>query len=832
MCGLIRALIRRGYTLLNLPGDYSVIRNQGGLALELSRISGDRGGESLSLGLLDILSRMEGKNAEALELAGRELAIAREAGDPDVLAWALYNMARLDSMDPVNGRQTEEARYREVLRLRDQVTDELVLVRALTLLSQLLYYRGEYVPARALADESLELAEALGDPVGACNDSTQIGDIYGENQDHEMALQWFQRAEAIARTNHLRTLPVVLIKQADSFNVLGQGAKRDALIEEAMAIAVALDDKVIQAKIESVYAELLLRRGQFEEAECRMRRAWDVFRMGEAIYLFPYIEAHLAHGNYASALRIAYEQLANFEAPSWEVLALTLAGQAHKALGNREQALASFLDAAAIASAEYSATAGEEERKIGWFKDGATAYRNAADLLLHDGRVEEAFHDADSAKGGLLASLIQRRDDSSGELSPEERLEEARLRKRMTNLNVRAADAVAIRDARADYDSFRDGIQARHRRVRSSNEFSETPPLTAIASTLGRDTAIVEYLVMDDHADVFVVRPGAAVVTRTIRITKNDLSRRVADLRARISRRDFAFADRARELYELLVAPIRSEVASQQTLCIIPDDVLWDVPFAALMNRGGHYLVEEFAVVYAASAGVRVTTATAPRPSAGNRRFEIGVFANPTLIAGDRERIKAYYRDADVGDLPDAEREAKELSSVFPAAERRLYLERTATEERLKREANRFRVLHFAAHAIADDTTPMYSRILLARTPEDGEDGFLEAQEISALPIDADLVVLSACDTARGEIAPGAGMVGLSWAFFVAGARSTMATQWRVSSPATADLMIGFYRIFGDGRAAATALRTAQRQLIRGTRYRHPFYWAAFVLFD
>jgi CHAT domain-containing protein len=75
-------------------------------------------------------------------------------------------------------------------------------------------------------------------------------------------------------------------------------------------------------------------------------------------------------------------------------------------------------------------------------------------------------------------------------------------------------------------------------------------------------------------------------------------------------------------------------------------------------------------------------------------------------------------------------------------------------------------------------------------------------------------------------------MVGLSWAFFVAGARSTMATQWRVSSPATADLMIGFYRILGDGRAAAMALRTAQRQLIRGTRYQHPFYWAAFVLFD
>src|SRR6185436_8304917 len=128
--------------------------------------------------------------------------------------------------------------------------------------------------------------------------------------------------------------------------------------------------------------------------------------------------------------------------PSWHILARVLEGQAYRGLGERNRALASFLDAVATASAAHAATAGEEERKIGWFKDAANAYRNAADLLLHDGRVEEAFHFADGAKGGLLASLIQFQNEPSGELSPAERLEEARLRRRVTDLNLRSREEV------------------------------------------------------------------------------------------------------------------------------------------------------------------------------------------------------------------------------------------------------------------------------------------------------------------------------------------------------------------------------------------------------
>jgi CHAT domain-containing protein len=103
------------------------------------------------------------------------------------------------------------------------------------------------------------------------------------------------------------------------------------------------------------------------------------------------------------------------------------------------------------------------------------------------------------------------------------------------------------------------------------------------------------------------------------------------------------------------------------------------------------------------------------------------------------------------------------------------------------------------------------------------------------LNLRADLVVLSACETARGRIGAGEGVIGMSWAFFVAGCRTTVVSQWQVNSPSTSELMAGFYKHL---RPAATknrkmksdALRLAALELIKNPRYRHPYYWAGFVM--
>ena len=154
-----------------------------------------------------------------------------------------------------------------------------------------------------------------------------------------------------------------------------------------------------------------------------------------------------------------------------------------------------------------------------------------------------------------------------------------------------------------------------------------------------------------------------------------------------------------------------------------------------------------------------------------------------------------------------------------------------ATETEFKKSAADFKILHLATHGVLDDASPLYSYILLAN--DTGEDGRLEAREIMQMNLNASLVVLSACETARGHIGQGEGLVGLSWSFFVAGSPTTVASLWKVESASTTEIMLGFHRqMRKDSKTVskAEALRQSSLTLLKNERYAHPFYWAGFVL--
>ena len=143
--------------------------------------------------------------------------------------------------------------------------------------------------------------------------------------------------------------------------------------------------------------------------------------------------------------------------------------------------------------------------------------------------------------------------------------------------------------------------------------------------------------------------------------------------------------------------------------------------------------------------------------------------------------------------------------------------------------------LHFATHGFLNDAAPLLSSIVLAQPdkcdPKAGkEDGFLTAREVFDLQLQSDLVTLSACNTGRGGIRTGEGMVGLSWAFFVAGVPTQVVSQWSVDDAATAQLMRGFYTRLKAGEAKSQALRHAALAHQQETAHRHPYYRAPFIL--
>jgi CHAT domain-containing protein len=142
----------------------------------------------------------------------------------------------------------------------------------------------------------------------------------------------------------------------------------------------------------------------------------------------------------------------------------------------------------------------------------------------------------------------------------------------------------------------------------------------------------------------------------------------------------------------------------------------------------------------------------------------------------------------------------------------------------------------FATHAVLDDKNPLYSYLVLAQGTDRSEDGLLEAWELMQMDLKAELAVLSACDTARGRVGDGEGLIGMTWALFVAGVPATIASQWQVPSESTTRLMLTFHQRFASSRlgkrlSKAEAWQQAVSVTLNDPRYRmKPYYWAGFVV--
>jgi CHAT domain-containing protein len=203
---------------------------------------------------------------------------------------------------------------------------------------------------------------------------------------------------------------------------------------------------------------------------------------------------------------------------------------------------------------------------------------------------------------------------------------------------------------------------------------------------------------------------------------------------------------------------------------------------------------------------------------------------DPSFGEPQRRQVAGLLRDGALGPLPDAAAEVRAIERFY-APGSSVYVGADASETRVKTEARRHRVLHFAAHGILNDASPLYSQLVLARPgAAEADDGLLEAWEIMELSLPADLAVLSACETGRGRVSQGEGLVGLSWAFSVAGCPTTVVSQWKVDSRSTSRLMRRFHRDLAAGSPTADALRTAALAVKADPRYAHPFYWAGFVV--
>jgi len=357
-----------------------------------------------------------------------------------------------------------------------------------------------------------------------------------------------------------------------------------------------------------------------------------------------------------------------------------------------------------------------------------------------------------------------------------------------------------------------------------------------------KNTVILEYSVGDSSSCLWVITQSDYKLFKLPRRKK--LQEQIETIRFSLLDRqqgisDF-FTNAGSILYEELIKPAESFLTKKSKLIIIPDGVLNYLPFEVLLTENKKptanipysdlpFLVKKYPVSYGQSASVlkaiisKSEEATIQR-AVGKKLLAIGdPLYEDTLF---NEQVK-YPR------LEFSGKEIENIASSFSAGSSEIYLRNRATEENLKRngDLNGFNYLHFATHGLIDEDKPDLSSIVLTTTKNSGEDGLLQATEIFNLKLNADLVVLSACQTGLGKLVRGEGMVGLTRAFMYAGTPSVMVSLWSVSDMSTAALMGEFYKNLIKNKLSKTdALRKAQLTLMSDEKYAHPFYWAPFIL--
>lgn len=289
-------------------------------------------------------------------------------------------------------------------------------------------------------------------------------------------------------------------------------------------------------------------------------------------------------------------------------------------------------------------------------------------------------------------------------------------------------------------------------------------------------------------------------------------------------------------------------MAAADRVLISPDAALHSLPFGALVRDAGRsggpprYFVEWKPLHTVVSATVYAELKKARRQGKVTD-LTLAAWGDPDYPAATRTpqaedirspEIRAVLRRGyGLQPLPASRAEVQAIAKLYSKGAR-AYLGAEATEERAKALGQGVRYLHFAVHGLLDEQFPLNSALALAipERPAEGQDnGLLQAWEIfEHVRIDADLVTLSACDTALGKEMGGEGLIGLTRAFQYAGARSVLASLWSVADTSTGELMTGLYGYLKSGSTKDEALRAAQLDLIRSRRFAHPFHWAAFTL--
>jgi CHAT domain-containing protein len=643
--------------------------------------------------------------------------------------------------------------------------------------------------------------------------------------------------------------------------------------DEALSLGIAMQEKEWQGLALHDRALALALLGRAPEGLETLQRAlalWEQIGDPQSAgyaHRFAARQFHEAGGRLAEA-EAAYDQaLRAFEKiGDVESQATTLLDKARvQALGGRTESAARLYDTGIARLEAVRVKAGFPEFRKAFMGKVYDRYEEAARFALGQGFDEQALRYVESMKArtfldqlaegrvelekGIDPALKARRDDLERALAAAADTLAAEYRKPVPDPAVLDAARVDMQRLGASLDDLKKQIRLRNPLYAAVQYPQPVPLATLQTKVLLPDEVLLEYFVTCRALFCFRVTRDSFQAVK-LPIGASELDERVTalldNLRSGPARGEGYDRVAAAELYDLLLGPLEPSLAGR-TLVIVPDGILALFPFEALVkaaNGQRAYLFEQHAIKYAQSASVlallRTERAAAP---AGERFIGFGdpVYdydhfkqGQPEGDAAPAGRGLAPERYAALGGrlsrLEASGDEVRAIERLFRAKSGGRTLLRDQAREESAKDASmaQYGYIHFSMHGIV---TPGLQAIAFSQIPGAGDDGLLTMGEIMNLRYNARLVVLSACRTGLGDIERGEGITGLTRAVINAGTPAAVVSLWSVDDSATRELMTRFYEsMLGQGAGRSEALRRAKREIAR-TRYRHPYFWAAFVMY-
>jgi CHAT domain-containing protein len=790
-----------------------------------------------------------GRYGEATAYVEQARATYRERGERVLEARATMNLGILSRY---RGDQDGAlAAYAAARDLAAAAGDARVPVIALNNSSVVYLNRGHLAAAQAALEEALQRQGTVRDQLTA-DILGNLGSVYQTQNQLDLAREYLVRSidlqeelgNPFATMHEREALASVLLalglpgESRQLFEQVADRAERGGAMEPAAQARAGL-------------GRILLAQGRAQEAAVELRRAAVLAQRANAdaraLVLMELSGAEVAAGRPQEALAAADEVVAiadRLGSDSRLSMGEAARGTALGALGREDEAAAAFERSIRLTEALRNEVADAPSERQRFLESRMQPYEGLLALHARRGRAAEALVQAERARARvLLDALHGRQDRIDALLDPGERARQHLLREELARAGIEAQRAAEDEtatpertraaeerrgEARLAYEAFRAAAYASHPGMAArSGRTAPWRPEDA-SSVLDDRTLAVTYAVAQDRTYLFALTRGGLAL-HEVPLGRTAIEQRTRRFREALAGRRLDVAALGRALCADLLGPVRQQLAASTRLLIVPDGPLWELPFQALKCSPSRYLLEERAIAYAPSLTAlrEMTARLAPAASTSGTVLAVG---DPSFGEPQRRQIAGLLRDGALGPLPDAAAEARAIERFYGPGSS-VFIGPDASETRVKAEAGRHRVLHFAAHGILNDASPLYSQLVLARPRgTEGDDGLLEAWEIMEMSLPADLAVLSACETGRGRVSQGEGLVGLSWAFSVAGCPTTVVSQWKVDSRSTSRLMRRFHRDLSDGRPTADALRTAALAVKADPRYAHPFYWAGFVV--